>query len=131
MDTPLWQPDERRVEDAHLSAFIKRWQSLTKSKRGDYAALYDWSIREPEGFWTLVWDHFGVIGTRGERILSLGDSMLGSRWFEGSTLNFAENLLRGDDNTTAAERFLYNPRLLLTQPEAMKDLKIFWQEVEP
>ncbi len=101
MDTPLWQPDERRVEDAHLSAFIKRWQSLTKSKRGDYAALYDWSIREPEGFWTLVWDHFGVIGTRGERILSLGDSMLGSRWFEGSTLNFAENLLRGDDNTTA------------------------------
>ena len=31
----------------------------------DYDDLLAWSIAEPDAFWSLVWDHFGVVGTRG------------------------------------------------------------------
>ncbi|OGG23850.1 hypothetical protein A3A79_01440 [Candidatus Gottesmanbacteria bacterium RIFCSPLOWO2_01_FULL_43_11b] len=38
----------------------------------------------------------------------------------------------GDGNTTnPAELFIYNPLLLVTMPEAMKETKIAWQEVAP
>ncbi len=38
----------------------------------------------------------------------------------------------GTGNTgNAAELFVYNPRLLLTMPDTMKDLSVTWQEVAP
>ncbi len=37
----------------------------------------------------------------------------------------------GHNADTAAELFLYNPQLLLTMPEKMKEVKIKWQEVAP
>lgn len=37
----------------------------------------------------------------------------------------------GQNLTTSAELFIYNPMLLITMPEAMKERKINWQEVAP
>ena len=37
----------------------------------------------------------------------------------------------GANNTTPAELFLYNPELLLTMPDEMRDLPVAWQEVAP
>lgn len=37
----------------------------------------------------------------------------------------------GQNNTTSAELFIYNPQLLITMPEAMKDVPVAWQEVAP
>ncbi|MBI5619409.1 hypothetical protein HY950_00420, partial [Candidatus Gottesmanbacteria bacterium] len=58
------------------------------------------------------------------------ERFVGKGMFVANSFNLQRDL--GDDNTTtAAELFLYNPQLLLTQPEAMNDLRIFWQEVAP
>lgn len=35
------------------------------------------------------------------------------------------------NNTTSAELFIYDPQLLLTMPQQMEDLPIYWQEVAP
>ncbi|MBI4064792.1 hypothetical protein HY409_00275, partial [Candidatus Gottesmanbacteria bacterium] len=35
------------------------------------------------------------------------------------------------NTTTASELFLYNPRLLIAMPDAMKDLPVTWEEVAP
>jgi len=35
------------------------------------------------------------------------------------------------NNSTAAELFIYNPQLLVSMPEAMKDVPVSWQEVAP
>jgi hypothetical protein len=35
------------------------------------------------------------------------------------------------DTHTSAELFIYNPQLLLTMPDAMRDMPITWQEVAP
>jgi len=68
----------------------------------DHAALYDWSIREPEQFWREVWTFCDVIAdTQGDVVLEHRDRMPGARWFPQARLNFAENLLRRRDRETA------------------------------
>jgi len=68
----------------------------------DFAALYDWSIREPEKFWLSMWDFAGIIAeTQGERVLIDRDKMPGAKWFPDARLNYAENLLRRRDDGNA------------------------------
>ena len=98
----LWQPSKERIARSNISAFIKlvnkRWQAGV----ADSDALYEWSISQPEQFWTSVWDFCGVIAERrGERVLVDGDKMPGAQWFPDAKLNFAENLLRRRDDEDA------------------------------
>jgi acetoacetyl-CoA synthetase len=98
----LWQPSPERIAKSNISAFIKlvnkRWQAGV----ADSTALYEWSVSQPEQFWTSVWDFCGVIAERrGERVLVDGDKMPGAQWFPDARLNFAENLLRRRDDETA------------------------------
>ena len=50
----------------------------------------------PAAFWSAVFDFTGVIAERADGpVLRDGDRMPGATWFDGTRLNFAENLLRG------------------------------------
>ncbi len=42
-----------------------------------------------------------------------------------------ERDLGSDNQTTSAELFIYDPTLLLTMPDKMKDVKVTWAEVAP
>jgi acetoacetyl-CoA synthetase len=69
---------------------------------GDYEALYDWSVREPEKFWLSMWDFAAIIAeTQGQRVVVDGDKMPGAQWFPDARLNYAENLLRRRDGGDA------------------------------
>ena len=90
----LWTPGKAFVEASPMSAFL-RW---LKAERGltfaDQAALWRWSVSDLEGFWSAVWDHFGVHSvTPYGRVLD-GRAMPGAKWFEGARVNHAEHLLR-------------------------------------
>lgn len=64
--------------------------------------LHEWSIKNPSEFWDLVWRHFQVIGERGEGpTFSSGSDLFEARFFSGSSLNYARNLLRRSDDTPA------------------------------
>jgi len=67
----------------------------------DYAALWRWSVAEPEAFWCAVWDEAGVVGDRGAATVLDRERMPGARWFPEARLNFAENLLRRRDESPA------------------------------
>src|SRR4051812_5405467 len=98
---PLWLPTPDQVARANMTRF------LSAAGKTDYESLHRWSIERPEEFWPLVWRFCGVIGTHWTTVLRGGDRMappdeeLGPKWFEGATLNFAENLLRFDDDRDA------------------------------
>ncbi len=102
---PLWTPSVERIAAANVTGFRaaaeKRWGVALP----DYDALYEWSVARPDQFWVSVWEGdgsgIGVIGTRGERALVHGRSMLDARWFPDATLNFARNLLRSRDTSDA------------------------------
>ena len=68
----------------------------------DYASLHRWSVDRPEEFWPALWDFCGVVARcQPDRVVEAFDRMPGARWFPGAELNFAENLLRFDDDRPA------------------------------
>ncbi|WP_455373380.1 acetoacetate--CoA ligase [Limibacillus halophilus] len=95
MDQPLWQPDDARIADSNLKAFMAKAKEDWGVETKDYFDLYDWSVTEVENFWRSVWDFTGVIADGpGERVLADGDKMPGAAFFPDAKINFAENLLR-------------------------------------
>ena len=102
MNRPLWQPSAEAIAASRMTAFMRAVESQFGVQLPDYAALYDWSIREPERFWSAVWTFCGVIAAhRGDVVIEHGDRMPGARWFPQARLNFAANLLRRDDREPA------------------------------
>ena len=98
----LWRPSKDDIAGANLTAFLgdvnERWDVGAK----DYAALWRWSIDRRDQFWKAVWSFCGVIAeTQGDTVLVDGERMPGSRWFPQARLNFAENLLRRQDDAIA------------------------------
>ena len=68
----------------------------------EYPSLYQWSIENIPDFWAAMWEFAGIKASKpyGQIIDDLG-KMPGAKWFSGTRLNFAENLLRYRDNQTA------------------------------
>jgi len=69
--------------------------------KADYAELWQWSIDHPEEFWSAVWDDSNVIGEKGRDVLLDKTMMPGAKWFPQAKLNWAENLLRRQDDDDA------------------------------
>lgn len=93
--TPLWKPNLSTVSGTRMAMFM---QTLGRSS---YPELWQWSVDEPESFWSQVWDFCGVVGDKGEGVLTDGDKMPGARWFPEARLNYAENLLKCRDGGDA------------------------------
>jgi len=101
-DAVLWRPDAQTVANANLTAFMRAVNERYGTALSDYDALWRWSVEEREQFWQGIWTFCGVIAeTEGHTILADGDRMPGARWFPGARLNFAENLLRRQDDAIA------------------------------
>jgi acetoacetyl-CoA synthetase len=100
---PIWKPGKERAESANINRFMRfvREQTGNEDIRR-YAPLYDFSIRQPERFWQLVWEFCGIRATGDfDNVLVDGDKMPGARWFPNVRLNFAQNLLRYKDDRIA------------------------------
>ena len=93
----VWQPDSDRVANSALGRFAQR-MGFTPT---DYAGLLDWSVTEPEAFYSELWDELGIIGDKGERAYAPGADLPAARFFPGAWLNYAENLLRQPDERLA------------------------------
>ncbi|HSG66974.1 MAG TPA: acetoacetate--CoA ligase [Gammaproteobacteria bacterium] len=100
MSAPLWQPSTERIAASNMRRFIDA--SGAQLREPVYADLYDWSLREPERFWAAAWRFFGIRAANPYScVVEDFDHMPGARWFEGATLNFADNLLRPEHTATA------------------------------
>jgi len=103
MTKPIWEPSKERADGANISRFMRfvREQTGNDDIRR-HAPLYDFSIRQPEKFWPLVWEFCGIRASGDfEEVLADKDKMPGARWFPGVRLNFAQNLLRHKDDRIA------------------------------
>jgi len=112
----MWVPGPERVQRANMTAFLEHVLhagSVGADRVQDYPTLYRWSVEQAEAFWPEVWRFCGVVadqrpdGTPWEQVvvglerMAPPDPVLGPRWFLGARLNFAENLLRYDDEHPA------------------------------
>jgi len=98
---PLWIPSQERIEKSNLHLYIKYLQEEYDLSFDNYQTLYDWSVKEIEKFWESLWKYSGLIHSKSYDTVLDERKMPGAKWFSGATLNFAENLLRYNDNYTA------------------------------
>src|SRR6056297_4168546 len=104
MTDPIWRPTPARIQSAHLSRFIDAIARAHDPSVTDPQGLYRFSIEQPETFWSAVWEFAEVrAARRGDRVTEGWPAMPGTRWFPEARMNFAENLLRRDDDGVAIE----------------------------
>jgi acetoacetyl-CoA synthetase len=101
-EKPLWQPSQEQIEEANVTRFARQASRDWNLGFNTYPDFYRWTIDHPEQFWDSLWRFAGVrASAKGARVLVKGDQMPGAKWFPDARLNFAENLLRRRDSSTA------------------------------
>jgi len=100
--TELWRPSPARIADANLTRFVQCLNARRSLSLRDYDDLYAWSVSQPEQFWGEL-ARFADL--RGDfscgPVIENPSQMPGARFFPAARLNFAENLLRFDDEQPA------------------------------
>ncbi len=97
--TLLWQPTEDQVRNSNMSAF-RNWLHKEKDLSFDsYADMWQWSVTDIEAFWESIWQYFDLNSQQPWRQVVDRDTMPGARWFEGTEINFAEQIALRSKNT--------------------------------
>lgn len=98
----LWKPSEERIKDTNLFGFMQRINRKYGTDFAQYSELYQWSIKNIPGFWAEMWEEADIIASKHyDTVVDDISKMPGAKWFSGSRLNFAENLLRYRDDHPA------------------------------
>ncbi|WP_258103165.1 acetoacetate--CoA ligase [Marinoscillum sp. MHG1-6] len=92
--TPLWSPSKKRIEQSNLTAYMRFLKEKFYLDFNEYSSLYNWSVNDLSSFWQSIWQYAGVIHSSSYGKVLVGSDIPTARWFEGTRLNFAENLLR-------------------------------------
>ena len=102
MAKPLWKPSEENVRRTNMYRFMNLINQKYNRKFSEYATLYQWSIDNIPDFWASMWEFAEIKASKPyEQIIDDVGKMPGAKWFSGSRLNFAENLLRYRDHKPA------------------------------
>ncbi|MBA3980793.1 MAG: acetoacetate--CoA ligase [Alcanivorax sp.] len=105
-DDLLWQPPSSARETTRLGQFWHQAEAHSGTRFADYNALHQWSLTAPAEFWALVMQ-FCDLTVQGDLkphlSLPQGNAtpMAAQRWYPQLALNYAENLLRRNDDTVA------------------------------
>ena len=100
MKKPLWEP--KNPEKSQMYDFIQLVNSQHDLNIKDYDGLHKWSVDYISDFWKAIWDYGEIIYSHEyTSIVKDLNRMPGAKWFINSKLNFAENLLRFQDDKIA------------------------------
>ncbi len=119
----LWTPTSASASSSHVTRYLDWLRQQRGVDLADYDALWDWSVTEIEAFWASLWDYFDVQSSTPYRAVLDRRVMHGAKWFEGSRVNYAEHLLRGETRSDADRVVLHH--LSETRPLA----RMTWREL--
>ncbi|MGE0772929.1 MAG: acetoacetate--CoA ligase [Cyclobacteriaceae bacterium] len=102
MSRLLWTPDRATSEGSNLVAFMHWLEKEHGLSFTGYAALWKWSIEDIDSFWKILWQYFDIQADGKIDKVTSGRDMPGVRWFEGTSLNYAEHIFRGKKDEAVA-----------------------------
>jgi acetoacetyl-CoA synthetase len=116
---PLWQPTQEQIQNSNMYQFMSSVAQKHRRPLNDYSELYQWSITDPEAFWSDIWSYTEIRASKKwDVVLTDPEAFPGATWFSAARLNFAENLLRNRTNKTALISRLENgQRTVMTYAE--------------
>jgi len=97
MSKMLWKPSDERKDSALITDFMNRLPIDFES----YFDLHRWSIDNLEDFWSEFWEFSGIQYSKKYDSVLSNSGMPGAKWFVGSELNYAQNLLSGKSDQIA------------------------------
>ncbi len=102
MPEKLWEPSIERIQSTNMYRFMAIVNEKFNKNLTDYTQLWEWSVQNLEDFWATAWDFLDIkVSVPYETVLQDKDKMPGAKFFPGTKLNFAQNLLRFKDDRTA------------------------------
>ncbi len=90
----LWRPPAGIRERTRIGEYLRALRDTRGLTFEGYPELWRWSVEDPDGFWSSVWHHFGVISHTPYTAALDAPRMPDTRWFPGATINYAEHVLR-------------------------------------
>ena len=98
----MWTPSQDQLDLAQMTQFRVEINARYGLNLNAYEDLYQWSLDHAAEFWSEVWNFGGVIASStATTVVDNLAKMPGAKWFQGSRLNYAENLLRYRDERMA------------------------------
>jgi acetoacetyl-CoA synthetase len=102
MPKKLWEPSEDRIRSTNMYRFMTRVNEKFGTQFNEYTPLWEWSVENLEDFWAMAWDFLDIkASVPYQTVIKDKEKMPGAKFFAGSKLNFAENLLRFKDDRIA------------------------------
>ncbi len=99
MNKKLWEASKVKKKNSNLYKYEKFLSKKHKLKvTQNYSKILNWTINNPNKFWSSIWDFTKVKGIKKEKSY-LSKILFKSKFLINSKLNFAENLLSKNDNT--------------------------------
>jgi acetoacetyl-CoA synthetase len=128
MTNLLWKPTRSFTEQSLLKHYME-WLFVKKGLYfRDYDDLWDWSVTDIGHFWESVYQFFDVQSdTLYRDVLDRPPfgaphyGMIGTRWFEGATVNYAGHIFRHENPQYPA---------LIFQAEGREPLQMSWAVLE-
>ena len=91
MNNPLWQPSKQMKEKSILKDFSK---FINLNTNNNFKKLWDWSVKNPEDFWSKFWDYSKIIGDKGTDVIKKNKIFNQTKFFSDSKINYTENILK-------------------------------------
>ncbi|MFX1503423.1 MAG: acetoacetate--CoA ligase [Promethearchaeota archaeon] len=98
----LWEPSEKWIKTAEATRFIEFVNNEYEQNLNGGKDLYKWSVEKISDFWEAMWKFSGIVASKTyDKVVEDLNLFPGTKWFVGSRLNFAENLLKYKDDQLA------------------------------
>ena len=102
MNKKLWEPSKILKRNSNLFKFEKFISSkFNKKFNTNYEKIHNWSVKDPDNFWSSVWDYSEVIGHKDKIRYKKNSKFYKNIFLSNSKLNFSENLLSKNNNEKA------------------------------
>ena len=98
----VWSPDAHMASESRLASF---------ARGKSFDELHQWSVKSPEEFWSSIWEFCGMVGERGDRVVTKTANpsdpaveFISTRFFPDAKLSIVENFLQrtGDGDALVA-----------------------------
>ena len=94
----VWSPSDKRVKSSQMYKFMQNINNKYNANLSNFSDLHAWSIENKTQFWELIWDFFDIIGSKGTKpYIDPLNKMPGSKFFPNGKVNYAENMLSGNN----------------------------------
>ncbi|XP_026545846.1 acetoacetyl-CoA synthetase [Notechis scutatus] len=98
----MWEPDSKR--NTSMDRFRAAVTAAYGIRLANYSEFYHWSVQHYSDFWAEFWKFSGIVFSRlYDEVIDPSKSIADvPEWFKGSRLNYAENLLKHEENDKIA-----------------------------